>query len=380
MANFIIITYNKSFDRINNSFIIGGLETYIQDLARLILVTNHSVEIILPADIDYTTVTTEAIPVRGIKLENNSGRKLNQLLYDYAIKLIKNPEDRLIVATEQMAIKARHPQVIAIQHGIGFDYPYSFQPKREQKGRLIARLFKSLRCYLQASRFNQYSNVVCVDYNYVNWYRTMDTIDEDTHIYVIPNYTSSLISKERILAKMTNRKDIKIIFARRFVDYRGTRIFINCVKRLLKQYDCVKITFAGSGELEAEIRQVFEKENRVDLTSFKPSESVNFHFDYDIAVVPTIFSEGTSLSLCEAMAAGCLPIVTFVGGMSNMILDGYNGLMCYPSEDELYKTIDNAIRMSPEKFNQTVLNARETVECSFSIDKWRKRWTEVLKL
>ena len=80
------------------------------------------------------------------------------------------------------------------------------------------------------------------------------------------------------------------------------------------------------------------------------------------------------------MAAGCLPVVTFVGCISNIILDGYNGLMCYPSEEDFYEKMQYALAMPKENFNRMVINARESVECSFSIRNWQQKWADLLEI
>lgn len=376
MSKVIIVTYSKSFDFSKNSFIIGGLETYIQDLALLVASRGGQVTVMLPTPTEIVT-KYNGIDVYGVRVGKPS-KKDNQKVCDLAIKMINSPQDRVIVASEQINVKARHPQVIVIQHGIGWDVPADFLSAKEKSSTFIARLGKLLRCVRHIHKFNSFCNVVCVDYNYINWYRTLDTIRDDMHVTVIPNYTSSLADVEQIQDKLVNRREFKIIFARRFVDYRGAKMFLNISKRLLAKFENIKITFAGDGPLKSEIERTFINESRVEITSFKPMESVAFHSKYDIAVVPTIFSEGTSLSLCEAMAAGCLPVVTFVGGMSNMILDGYNGLMCYPSEEDFYKTMVRALNMPENEFNGIVSRARETVESSFSLQRWQNQWIEIL--
>ncbi len=103
-----------------------------------------------------------------------------------------------------------------------------------------------------------------------------------------------------------------------------------------------------------------------------------FHKKYDIAVVPTIFSEGTSLSLIEAMSAGCLPIASHVGGMTNIILDSFNGFLTYPSEEELYKIIVKVLNLEKAEFNSIVKNAYHSACSSFSISKWKSSWREIL--
>ena len=104
---------------------------------------------------------------------------------------------------------------------------------------------------------------------------------------------------------------------------------------------------------------------------------MDIHRDKDIAVVPTIGSEGTSLSLLEAMASGCAVICTNVGGMTNIVLNGYNGLMISPEEEELYRALNqildnNQLRSSLQK------HAYATIRSSFSLAKWQEKWIEVI--
>lgn len=97
----------------------------------------------------------------------------------------------------------------------------------------------------------------------------------------------------------------------------------------------------------------------------------------DIAVVPTIGSEGTSLSLLEAMAAHCAVICTNVGGMTNIVIDQYNGLMIKPTEADLVYAIEDLI-INVEKRNKLADRGYETVKQAFSHEVWSNRWKKVL--
>ncbi|WKL04237.1 glycosyltransferase family 4 protein [Paenibacillus amylolyticus] len=55
----------------------------------------------------------------------------------------------------------------------------------------------------------------------------------------------------------------------------------------------------------------------------------------DIAVIPTVFSEGTSYACLEAMSCGLPVIASNVGGLNDLIQDGFNGLLVPPGEQEL---------------------------------------------
>ena len=116
----------------------------------------------------------------------------------------------------------------------------------------------------------------------------------------------------------------------------------------------------------------------VHFIRFASNESLQIHQDKDIAIIPTIGSEGTSLSLLEAMASGCAVVCTNVGGMTNIVLDHYNGLMINPDEESLYQAIkllieDPILKTSLQK------HAYETAKASFSLEMWKERWRHILK-
>ena len=58
----------------------------------------------------------------------------------------------------------------------------------------------------------------------------------------------------------------------------------------------------------------------------------------DIVLIPTKAAEGTSLSCLEAMASGRAVIAGCVGGLSDLIVDGYNGLLLRPLTGGIWRT------------------------------------------
>ena len=170
---------------------------------------------------------------------------------------------------------------------------------------------------------------------------------------------------------------IKIVFARRFVQIRGTRLFAPVAKKLLSKYDNIEITFAGEGPDKEYLKSTIGNDERINFCAYRSDESISFHRQFDIAVVPTIYSEGTSLSLLEAMSAQCAVVCTNVGGMTNIILDEYNGLMVSPDEGELFSALSRLI--TDQKLRKYLSkNAYETVNSSFSIKKWQKSWETLI--
>lgn len=373
---FIIVTTSRTFDIEKKRQIVGGVQTYTRDLCLLSIEKGFKAIMFelndsLPSDkgvfsgIDYHVI--------------NKDGKSNQYWFERIYNEHNSPDAVFVIATDQMDIKTNANNVITIQHGIAFDCP--IEEGFWSKTRILQYANKFIRSIKNVRRMNWNRNTVGVDYNYYNWYRTLGMIYPEKKFTVIPNYSSGCIDEDALAQKLTEysaKKTRKVVFARRFCSYRGTLLFANCVERLLPLYPDIEFTFAGDGELREEIEGRFKGNDRVHITRFEAPDSIEFHRQFDIAVVPTIFSEGTSLSLLEAMSAGCFPIATHVGGMTNIILDHYNGLLCYPNEEGVYRAMVEAIEMSDNTFKSMVNNAYRSATEAFSLKQWQKRWSTVI--
>lgn len=367
----------KYIDIITNSFLnindysigIGGLQTYVYNLAILGKKINAKV-VVYQSGIKNVDLVYEGIEIKIRKYKKTVFKRL----YENLIK--ENLGSKIIIiATDQLNLKAKSNNTITIQHGIAFDYPIEFVNKRLFKNITLFSAIKFLRNLRNIFRYHNSRTLVCVDYNYYNWLKTVYTVDNKIH--VIPNFCSELLPKDDVICKLTNRKSFSILFARRFCDYRGIKLFANCAMRLLKNNPEILVTFAGDGPLEPYLHQLFDKNSQVEITKFDAKDSMLFHSNYDIAVVPSFFSEGTSLSLLEAMGAGCYVVASHVGGMTNLIIDDYNGSLIYPDEDSLYNELTRLFDLDSDKFNNVVLNGYETVSQALSIRNWQEKWLEI---
>mgnify|MGYP002461740223 FL=1 len=126
------------------------------------------------------------------------------------------------------------------------------------------------------------------------------------------------------------------------------------------------------------MRGRLEAYDNVEFTVYESADSLKIHQNQHVAVVPTVGSEGTSLSLLEAMSAGCSPICTNVGGMTNIVINGYNGLMISPNADALYQAMKNLVEDEALRL-RLAEKARETVCLGFSYDKWKDEWLKILR-
>ena len=160
--------------------------------------------------------------------------------------------------------------------------------------------------------------------------------------------------------------------------YRGTRIFVKAIKKILDEKLNVFVTIAGCGPDEKLMREKLQTYNNVQFIQYESKDSLKVLSQQHISVVPTIGSEGTSLSLLESMSAQCAVVCSDVGGMTNIVLNGYNGLMV-PAEDSegLYYAIKELI-LNKSKRQELAMKGYETVQKAFSYEIWKEKWKKIL--
>lgn len=371
MKNRVKILNTRYYDYNGNDITIGGVQTYITNLAQVAEELGMSVEVYQFANKNferqYHNIFIHGVAVNvGKKLEKNS-----LILYKHCMRNFDSDKDILIFGSDIMIPKVKIVDAIAIQHGIGWDIESEAACGRlKNVFHALLQFRRSLIITKSASRIRK---MICVDYNYINWYRTQ-MLHHEMDYQIIPNFT---VIPEKNLEKFDNDAEIRIIFARRLVKYRGTRLFSAVVERLLKEYSNLRITIAGDGPDEEYLKNKFKEQENVEFITYQTEESMAIHKDKHIAVIPTVGSEGTSLSLLEAMASTCAVICTNVGGMTNIVIDNFNGTMINPDAEQLYFALKKMIEDAEYRKN-IAHEAYRTVQKSFSFDVWKEKWKKVL--
>ncbi len=346
---------------------IGGVQTYIRELSLILIELGARVRICQFAPRPFLLSLQEDITVQGFPVPEGPSARRYQRLYDEAYNTRSPDHAFTLFATDNIIPHKLQGRAMAIQHGIAWDIP-----RTNRKASLLRQFLGRCRnAYGVVRRISSVEKVVCVDYNFVNWYRTQ-VYTSETPLLVIPNYAHISPPSDK------PRDTVNLIFARRLCDYRGTRVFTRAVIPLLDRYPELHVTIAGSGPDEAWMREQLASYDAVRFIRYEAHESAQIHSDQHIAVVPTVGAEGTSLSLLEAMAAGCAVICTDVGGMTQIVVNGSNGRMVPAGDtDSLRQAIEDLICDR----DQRAILARRGYDCvtaSYSYDRWRTQWTRIL--
>lgn len=365
------IVYDRYMNPAMTEITIGGVQTYISALSQLMADIGMDVRIVQAAARRQTVQLPSAM-VHGLDMTGRKrAAKLNHYR-EFVLTQRRSPGDLVIWATYYDAVPCDGLVSIGIQHGISFDYLGMESSLRKTLKLLgLAPLLKVGQRAGALRAFHRSRYHICVDYNFLNWYRTFRYVEDYSSICVIPNFADVEAEPPRLVAQFR-----RVIFARRFVEPRGTRLAIAAARHCLQKYADIEFTFAGEGELQPQIDELVTiYPQRVKIIRYCAEDSLRIHREHDIAIIPTLASEGTSLSLLEAMSAGCVAICTNVGGMTNIVIDRFNGLMINPDANDLIHAIET-LYTDAETGNRLCANAQRTVQDGFSKQLWRQKWTD----
>ena len=353
----LYVFQNSFFDLTGERYYSGGAERYVCDLASIARL--FDLKIVLIQCGDKTAKTPWIREKEGIKVIG-----VNSSVKRYTSIISALPEPKFAIYSGFVYWGNVFENSLIISHGITWD----------GYGRNCSLVeIKSI--------LEKFKTVISVDTNTVSWFRSTfskDLQEEAKKFIVIPNYVD--LEKFYPVTK-NNEAPLTILFPRRLCSERGFDLFYSICSRLLENFPNVRIDFVGfvhTDTIQQKLDVLMQSyEKRVSHQLVEADEMYKIYQNSDISVIPTLYSEGTSLSCLEAMASGNCVISTNVGGLPNLIISGYNGILVNPDQKELYDALVEVI-VNHERRISLQKNALEVVKV-FSKKEWEKSWMKIFK-
>ncbi|HEV2295340.1 MAG TPA: glycosyltransferase family 4 protein [Tepidisphaeraceae bacterium] len=372
--------YSRLFDFDGREISVGGIQTYLRELANCAAEWGFD-PILYQSSLQPFERKLGRLTVRGIVAGvDGTNLQTRQTLYAAATKGIESSGDILLFGSDIMTVPTGYSRAVLIQHGIHWDKPAAGEGRLRALDRIpVARAFRVARRHLHwIGLFENCRYHVCVDYNFQNWYRTFRPAEVGTRTWVIPN-SAPVLDNDAIQRKLRGENaQVRVLFARRFEEYRGSRLMGDVVASLLPQYPHLLVTFAGDGPDRPWLVKRFAGEPRVTIAKVPFEQRMDLNYEHDISVVPSLGSEGTSLSVAEAMGAGCAVVATDVGGITNMVLDEFNGLLIPSDRSQLEQALSRLIHDAGLR-RRLAMNGYAVACSTLSQFLWRERWKQVLR-
>ncbi|MDR6999288.1 glycosyltransferase family 4 protein [Neobacillus niacini] len=359
LTHSFVDAYNGQTDKIYG----GGLERYLYDLAETIL------------ELGWRPVVHQLSQCGSFRKQIE---EIEVIGYDYGAQDMVTVFNRMGSEAEGKLIYASfiwHPiqyknDSIGICHGINWDNP---SIPSEHKADVAQNIQGAIR---------QLKRIVSVDSHFLTFCRSVCTFQDPEQIVLLPNAVDTQkFTPEEKIQKDSNR--IHILYPRRISIERGIIPMMLATDRLLATYPQVTIEFVGELIEDSLLTKTFRlwldahpHRDRIHYQVYTFGQMVQAYQRADIAVIPTIFSEGTAYSCLEALSCG-VPIVSAnVGGLNDLIIDRFNGLLVTPTEDRLFEAIRTLIEDLKLR-RQIGANARATAK-AFDKRIWKEKWTRIL--
>ena len=358
----------------------GGVGTEIAHLCPSLTDAGFDVTVYQCADRDFESAFGDA-KVIGASAYPGPGRPTERVVADLRRHAARRGERRAveIFMADIFSVPNRNPMAVAVQQGLAWDAAIELLTRKKLlRTRLGEKAFRFRRQLQGLRHFENCFNRVAVDLYFVNWYRSFRGPINRGRIWYNPNPAADNTWDCARETRANGSEPVRLLLARRLVPEKGTRIIADVFAELLSQRANVTITIAGAGPDREYLAGRFAGDGRVSLTTYEAADSIKVHGAHDIAVVPSMCGEGTSLTIAEAMAAGCAVVATNMGGTITQIIHSYNGMLAWPTKGSLLQSILFLVD-HPAARLQMQRRACEVAGAAFGLRAWKERWLAIIE-
>lgn len=343
----------------------GGAERYVYDLAKLLQSLGYTPRIVQGANKNFSR-NYRGIPVYGLKASGDNKRELSKIFGEFCKEaefIIASPND-LLAEIESIPC-------LGVNHSIQFDGP-SVHTLTALPNDLV-NPYKTTLDALQNVKL-----CVCTDTNFVNWVRTRD-YELSKKVRYVPNYYDK--NTFRPVKKKTQDR-VVFVFPRRIEESRGHKMAIEAFRKVIKIHPNIELRLIG--QIQDSVAQkdvdkiLADFPENVFYDQFSMEDSYKAFYDSDIMLAPTTFTDGTPLACIEALASGLPVIATTVGGLPNLVIDHFNGLLIPTTVDDLSNAMKELIE-NPELRKNMGDNSLNMAQSSFEKHLWEERWKNIIQ-
>jgi len=364
-----VVTKKRTVDIINVNFFDwdgevlykGGAERYVYDLAKICEAKGMNVRILQNAN-SFFLKDFNNIPVVGLPFK--TGYDMEKISEKYSSYCKES--DLIIASPLDLACNLHYSSnSIGINHGIYWDDKSTRVNNYDIDN--YKRIFKSLK---------NCSRSVCVDTNFINWLRTYDW-ELTLKCQYVPNYVDR---KQFPAVEKDFDGKLTVIYPRRLYEARGLYITIEAFTYLLSKYPDLNLHFVGQAvgdDVVATHNFINKFKSQISWYELDMGKMAQAYHQSHIAVIPTVFAEGTSLSCLEAMATNNGIIATNIGGLPNLIMDNFNGMLINPEARSLINAVERCI--SDRKLLRTFASNALLTADAFKKDQWDSKWNAIIE-
>ena len=161
-----------------------------------------------------------------------------------------------------------------------------------------------------------------------------------------------------LIAELRRDKNTKIfVHAGRISEAKNQFALCRAFDRLIRNNEDVVLLIAGPNDNQSIFNQLQPYFSDKIIYLGLRSDIIDLMAYSDAMCLPSLW-EGLPVVLLEAISVGCIPICSPVGGIIDVVDDGYNGILSKSSsEDDYYHALNKFLDMSDSQIVEMKMNA-----------------------
>ena len=154
---------------------------------------------------------------------------------------------------------------------------------------------------------------------------------------------------------------IDILYVGGLSRHKGVHLLINAFKKL--EFKNINLHILGKGKDEDEFKKIAGSDQRIIFHGFVPDEELmELYQKANLTVVPSIWYDNSPMVIYESLINGTPVIGSRIGGIPELIEDGYNGFLFEAGNvDELKKILESLVK-NPSELRKLEEGAFESVK------------------
>ncbi len=177
-------------------------------------------------------------------------------------------------------------------------------------------------------------------------------------------------------ARSYEQRDLDLLWVGRLTEIKRPATFVEVVARIARRSPGVRAALVGDGPLSGELGRRI-RAHGIGACVEMPGkvDPVEPWLERARVFVLTSRNEGLSIALGEAMRAGCVPVVSDVGELRDLVWDGRSGFVVDPDDIDGFANAAHAVLDDPRRWSaisgQAVRSARALMDIEQVAARWR---------
>ena len=221
------------------------------------------------------------------------------------------------------------------------------------------------------------NRIACVSKRLINWAKYLGADKDKIRLINEPIDTKIFCS-----ASLKEKQKRMILFVGRLSPEKGLRYLLLGMPKVIEDFPDAKLIIIGKGREKDNLLRLAKSLNIEDCINFKgeiPNRELSeFYSKASVVVIPSLTEGGGPKVLFESLTCGTPVIGTKTGRMTEIIVDGYNGFLIEPKNQN---QIEESVRklFSDRKLLRDFSNNAQHSTERFSWERGILKFTEMYK-